>query len=497
MVSSNLKQARIFRRPESALLTVLGGVLVLFALCQMVPVIFALIFQETTIDLFLTSIAICASCGLLLIGLFRGSRQEMIPRDGFLLVVLVWSVMPAAGGLPLMLYFGDMSFTDAYFESLSALSTTGSTVIVGLDHLPVSINVWRHFMVLMGGMGILVLTVAILPILGVGGSQIYKAETPGPMKEEKLTPRISETARGLWLVYFGIALACWFAFTIAGMSWWDAFMHMCSTMGLGGFSAYDASFAHFDSPAIEAVAIFFMTLAGVNFGLYFIAFRNRSLKALVTDLEARSYLALMWASVIGVAIFLYLHEVYSDPLTALRFAAFNVVSIATTTGFASTDYAQWPLFAPVYMLALCGIATCAGSTGGGIKMVRLLLILKQSRNELIRIVHPRAVVPVKLGQSIVDPSILRSILGFLVVYLLAICLGTLLLLFTGLDAVSSFTAVIASINNTGPGLGEVGPASNYQGLSDFQTWICSALMLLGRLELMSVLVLFVPHFWRH
>jgi trk system potassium uptake protein TrkH len=396
-----------------------------------------------------------------------------------------------------MLHIDGLSFTDAYFESVSGLTTTGSTVIEGLDHLPISINVWRHFMVLLGGMGILVLTVAILPILGVGGSQIYKAETPGPMKEEKLTPRISETARGLWLVYFGISLACWLGYFLAGMSWWDAFMHMCSTMGLGGFSAYDASFGHFDSPVIEAVSIFFMTLAGVNFGLYFIAWRGRSLKSLWTDLEARSYLVLMVASVLGVALFLYVHEVYNDPLTALRFAAFNVVSIATTTGFASTDYAQWPLFAPVYMLLLCCVATCAGSTGGGIKMVRLLLILKQSRNELIRIVHPRAVVPVKMGHAVIEPAILQSVLGFIVVYLLAICLGTLVLLFTGLDAVTSFTAVIASINNTGPGLGEVGPAANYKGLSDVQTWVCTLLMLLGRLELMSVLVLFVPHFWRH
>ena len=492
-----MKQMRLKVLPRSALLTVLGGVLVLFSLSLSIPLIFALIFDEATSSTFLQSMLVCALVGFVLIGIFRGSQREMLPRDGFMLVVLVWGVLPAFGGLPLMLHIEGLSFTDAYFESISALTTTGSTVLEGLDQLPISINVWRHFMVLLGGMGILVLTVAILPILGVGGSQIYKAETPGPMKEDKLTPRISETARGLWLVYFAISLACWLAYFLAGMTWWDAFMHMCSTMGLGGFSAYDDSFAHFDSPAIELVAICFMTLAGVNFGLYFLAWRSRSLKSLWTDFEARSYFVLMLCSVIGVSAFLYSQSVYEDPLTALRFAAFNVVSIATTTGYASTDYAQWPLFAPVFMLSLCGIATCAGSTGGGIKMVRLILILKQSRNELIRIVHPRAVVPVKLGRSVIEPAILQSILGFLVVYLLAICLGTLMLLFTGLDAVSSFTAVIASINNTGPGLGEVGPAANYKGLSDLQTWVCIILMLLGRLELMSVLVLFVPHFWRH
>jgi len=300
-----MKQMRLKVLPRSALLTVLGGVLVLFSLSLSIPLIFALIFDEATSSTFLQSMLVCALDGFVLIGIFRGSQREMLPRDGFMLVVLVWSVLPAFGGLPLMLHIEGLSFTDAYFESISALTTTGSTVLEGLDRLPISINVWRPFMVLLGGMGILVLTVAILPILGVGGSQIYKAETPGPMKEDKLTPRISETARGLWLVYFMISLACWLAYFLAGMTWWDAFMHMCSTMGLGGFSAYDDSFAHFDSPAIELVAICFMTLAGVNFGLYFLAWRSRSLKSLWTDFEARSYFVLMLCSVIGVSVFFY------------------------------------------------------------------------------------------------------------------------------------------------------------------------------------------------
>jgi len=341
-----------------------------------------------------------------------------------------------------------------------------------------------------------VLAVAILPLLGVGGSQLFKAETPGPMKDQKLTPRIAETARGLWVVYFAIAGACFFAYRVAGMGWADAFMHMCSTMGLGGFSSHDASYGHFNSPAIEAVAIVFMLIAGINFALYFVAWKRRSLAGVWRDTEARLFLVAMVVSVLGIAAFLAASGVYPTFGEALRHAAFNVVSIATTTGYASVDYAQWPVFAPVAMLFLCCFATCAGSTGGGIKMIRALLLLKGARRELRRIVHPRAVVPVTLGTAVVDAQVLSSVLAFMLFYGAVMVAATMLLLFSGLDVVTAFTAVIASINNTGPGLGGVGPAGTYQGLTDFQTWVCSITMLLGRLELFSILVLFTASFWR-
>jgi trk system potassium uptake protein TrkH len=335
-----------------------------------------------------------------------------------------------------------------------------------------------------------------LPLLGVGGSQVFKAETPGPMKDEKLTPRIAETARGLWAVYFSIALACMLSLRAAGMGWADAFMHMCSVMGLGGFAAYDASFGFFNSPLIEAVTIFFMLVAGINFALYFVAWRRRSLRGLWRDLEARMFLLLLVLAVLGIAVFLTVHGVYATFAESLRHAAFNVVSVATTTGFATVDYAQWPIFAPVLMLFLCSFATCAGSTGGGIKMARALMLLKQTRSELTRIVHPRAVVPVTLGGAVVDAKVLQSVLAFMLVYGAVVTFATLALLASGLDIISAFTAVLACINNTGPGLGQVGPANNYQGLSDFQTWVCTLTMLLGRLELFAVLVLFTPAFWR-
>ena len=473
-----------------------GRIVAVFALLMLVPMAFALAEHDPAEGAFLVATGVTLLAGLAMSLATRRFQRELQPRDGFLLVTLTWLVLPAFGALPLLLAIPGLSFTDAYFEAMSGLTTTGATVLTGLEHLPLSVNVWRCFMVLVGGMGIIVLMVAILPLMGVGASNLFKSETAGPMKDQKLTPRIAETARGLWAVYFTIATACFFAFHAAGMSWADAFMHMCSTMGLGGFAAYDASFAHWNSPAIEAVAVFFMLLAGVNFALYFLVWKKRTLAVLWRDIEARIYLPLMLGSVAVVALFLTLQGVYPTFLEALRFAAFNVVSIATTTGFASTDYAQWPAFAPVFMLFLCSFATCAGSTGGGIKLIRSLLLHKRALAEFTRIVHPRAVRPVTLGGAVVPGAVLGSVLAFMLIYGSSMVVATMLLLLSGLDLVTAATAVIACINNTGPGLGEVGPAGNFQGLTDFQTWVCTFSMMLGRLELLSVLVLLTPQFWR-
>ncbi len=478
------------------LLPVLAIVLMVFAATMVVPLLFALLGHDDGLTDHAQAMAITFGSGFALFMATRSRRSELQPRDGFLLVTLVWTVLPAFGTLPLLLHFPELSFTDAYFEAVSGLTTTGATVLTGLDQMPTSINVWRCFMVLIGGMGILVLVVAILPLLGVGGSQLFRAESAGPMKDQKLTPRIAETARGLWTVYFALAFACFWAYHWAGMGWADAFMHMCSTMGLGGFAAYDASFGAFGSQAIETVAICFMLLSGINFALYFIVLKRRSLSPLWQDIEARSFYALMAGSVLLVALFLLAHGVYPDFATALRHAAFSVVSVATTTGFATVDYAQWPMFAPILMLFLCGFATCAGSTGGGIKLIRSLVMLKAAKREMTRIVHPRAVLPVKIGGALVSNQVIFSVLAFMLIYGSVMVVATLLLLFSGLDIVSAFTAVVACINNTGPGLGQVGPSGNYQGLNDFQTWVCTVTMLLGRLELLSVLVLFTPQFWR-
>jgi trk system potassium uptake protein TrkH len=379
---------------------------------------------------------------------------------------------------------------------MSALTATGATALTGLEHLPVSVNIWRCFLQLIGGLGIMLLVVAVLPMLGLGGMQLYKTETPGPMKDTKFTPRIAETARGLWGVYFLFSGACLLAYRWAGMGWADAFMHMCTTMGLGGFSSYDASFGHFNSPMIEWVAIVFMTLAGISFVRYFVVLRSRSILPISSDREIRTYLAVLLAATLLVMGLLLMHGVYDDGMEALRISAFHVVSLATTTGYASTDYTQWPVFAPILLMFLGCFSTCAGSTGGGIKMVRMILLVKQARRELVRIIHPRVINPVTLGGAVIPMSVMTAVLGFMLIYGGATMFLSMLLMLSGLDTVTAFSAVIATVNNIGPGLGEVGPSGNYGGLNPFQLGVLSFAMLLGRLELLSVLVLFSAHFWR-
>jgi trk system potassium uptake protein TrkH len=349
---------------------------------------------------------------------------------------------------------------------------------------------------LIGGLGIVLLVVAVLPLLGLGGLQLYKAETPGPMKDTKFTPRIAETARGLWLVYFGFSVACMLAYKAAGMSWPDAFMHMCTTMGLGGFSSHDASFAYWDSLTIELVAMLFMALSGISFLRYFVVLRSLSLKPISSDYEIRAYLSLLTTASIVVTLILIIEDVESDWGRALRLASFHVVSLATTTGYASTDYAVWPSFIPALLLVLGCFASCAGSTGGGIKMIRVLLLIKQARRELVRIIHPRVVNPITMGQQTLPANVLTAVLGFMLIYGVSTLALSFVLLLTGLDYVTAVSAVVATLNNIGPGLGAVGPAGNFGELNGLQLHVLSFAMLLGRLELLSVLVLFTAAFWR-
>ena len=442
------------------------------------------------------SFALSALSGLLIWVVTRGHRRELQPRDGFLLVNLVWILLPAYAAVPLMFTVPGIDWTKAYFEAMSALTATGATALSGLDSLPVSANVWRCFLQLVGGLGIMLLVVAVLPMLGLGGYQVYKAETPGPMKEAKFTPRISETARGLWGVYFGFAAACLLAYRWAGMDWPDAFMHMCTTMGLGGFSSHDASIGHFQSPAVEWVATLFMALAGINFVRYFIVIRSRSLRPMAHDREIRTYLIVLLVSIAFLTLMLMVHGEVPQAQEALRTSAFHVLSLATTTGYATTDYSTWPVFAPVMLMFLGTFVSCAGSTGGGIKMVRMVLLIKQARRELVRIIHPRVVNPVTLGGAVMPAGVINATFGFMLIYGAATMGLTMVMLFTGLDIVTAFSAVVATVNNIGPGLGLVGPASNFGVLNDLQIWVLSFAMLLGRLELLTVLVLFTSAFWR-
>ncbi|MBE7417674.1 MAG: TrkH family potassium uptake protein [Ideonella sp.] len=479
-----------------AVVALVGRLVVLFALLMLLPLAFAWAGDDGGERAFIVSAALTAAIGAALSLAVRRFRRELQPRDGFMLVGLTWLLLPMFGALPLLLAVPGLSFTDAYFEAMSGFTATGATVLSGLDALPLSVNVWRCFLMFVGGLGIIVLAVAILPMLGVGGTQLLRTEMTGPLKEQKLTPRIAETARGLWGVYFVFALACFLAYRWAGMSWSDAFMHMCSTISLGGFSSHDLSLGYWNSPRIEAVAVVFMLLGGVNFALYFVAWRQRSLASLARDVELRSYVGVLAASIALITAFLVLHGTHPDIGKALRLTVFHVVSVATTTGYATHDYALWPPFASLLMILLGSFATCAGSTGGGIKMIRMLLLLKQSRRELVRIVHPAVVNPVVLGGAQVGARVMQSVIAYMMLYGASLVGLTMLLLFSGLDVLTSFTAVVACINNIGPGLGEVGPAVNYGGLSDFQTWICTFAMLLGRLELLSLLVLLTPELWR-
>jgi trk system potassium uptake protein TrkH len=475
---------------------VLGGMLMFFSVTYLMPIASALIHADGTLIDFVDAMLISLATGFLLWFGTRRHRRELKPRDGFLLVTLAWILMAAIATLPLMLVIDGLSFTDAFFETMSGLTTTGATTLSGLERLPPSLNIWRHELNWLGGMGIIVLAVAILPLLGVGGMQLYKAETPGPMKDSKLTARIADTAKALWLVYFGITAACILALRAVGMNWLDAICHAFATLSLGGFSTYDASVGQFDSPAIEAVLIFFMIVAAVNFATHYVAWRGRSLKAYWADMEARAVMALIAVSTLVCTIYLLARGVYPDFATALRHVAFNLVSIATDCGFASQDYDKWPIFVPLWMLFLSCVTVSSGSTGGGIKMIRTLILAQQGLIELKRLVHPQLVAPLRVGDTAIPVQIAGAVLGFIFLYILAVGELTFFLVASGLDFTSSITAIVACINNAGPGLNVVGPAQNYGPLTDFQTWVCTFAMLLGRLEVLSVFVLFTPAFWR-
>ena len=479
-----------------AVLRPLGVIGMVMSLSHLVPIAVSLIYNDGALRVFCISMLFNFVVAMIAFMVTRQFKIELKARDGILLVVLAWTGGAAFATMPLLMLIPGLSFTDAYFETISGLTTTGATVLSNLDSLEPSLNLWRGLLVWLGGMGLIVLAVAVLPLLGIGGRQMFKAETPGPMKDAKLTPRITETAKGLWVVYTLISVLCFFAFHLAGMTWFDALMHMCSTMGLGGFSSHDASFGYWNSPLIEGVAIVFMLIAGINFGTHFLALRQRTFAPYRGDSEAGLFLLITLASCAGIAAYLYAMGTYRDFWEALRFASFNVVSIATTTGYANTDYNLWPMFAPLWMLFLCSFVSCSGSTGGGIKMIRAQLLYIQVNREYIKLLHPRSVSPAKLGGQVIENKVLFAVLACMFIYVASIVSMTLIMVATGLEVVTAFSAVVACINNTGPGLNKVGPATTFEVLTDFQTWVCSFAMLLGRLELFTLLIVFTPAFWR-
>jgi len=477
-------------------LHVLGAMLMFFSITYLIPIVASLVYEDGTWIDFVAGMAIAFVCGALMFLVGLRNKRELKPRDGFLLVTLAWVLMAAIATVPLMMVFDELTFTDAFFETLSGLTTTGATVLTGIEKLPPAINIWRHELNWLGGMGIIVLAVAILPLLGIGGMQLFKAETTGVNKDSKLTARIADTAKALWLVYAIATLLCILALKAVGMNWLDAICHAFSCLSLGGFSTYDASVGQFDSPAIEVVLIVFMVFAAINFASHFLVWRKRSLAVYARDAEAWAVVSLLVSSTLVCATYLSVRDTFPDFLTSLRHVAFNLVSIATDCGYASQDFDKWPAFVPWWMLFLSCVTVSSGSTGGGIKMVRTLILAQQGLTELRRLIHPRMVAPLRVGQANVSQQIAGAVLGFIFLYILAVGELTFLLVASGLDFTSSITAIIACINNMGPGLNVVGPAQNYQMLTDFQTWVCAAAMLIGRLEVMTVFVLFIPSFWR-
>ncbi len=475
---------------------VLGLLLGVAGAAYVLPIACSVIMGDGLAGTFLLAGAICSGTGVLLAGATFRFRRELKPRDGFLLVTLGWILVSAAAAVPLLMALPGLSFTKAVFESMSGLTTTGSTILSGLDSLPPSLNFWRHSLHWFGGLGMIVMAVAILPLLGVGGMQLYRAETPGAVKDEKLAPRITATAKSLWIVYTIITAVGIVSLRICGMNWFDAICHAFSAVGLGGFSTHDASIAFFDSAAIEAVLIVLMIVASLNFARHFIALRRLSMAPYTDDPESKAILWLLALSVVGVAVLLWWRDVYPTFFTAFRHAAFNVVSMATTTGLVTQDFGKWPVFAPAWMLFLSCILCSTGSTGGGIKMFRTLLLAKQAGREMKLLVHPSSVAPVRIGGRVISDRVAHSVLGFIFLYFMTVAAFTFALLLTGLDFGSSIGAIVASINNTAGGLSVLGPGKTYQSLSDTQIWTCTAAMLLGRLEVFSVLVLFTPAFWR-
>lgn len=473
----------------------LFGLLLMFYSLNFVPsLLVSLYYQDQQWQVFSYSILAVVGIGMLLWVLNRNQRDEMSVRDGFLVVTLFWFILGLVGALPFI--FGlHLDITDAVFESISGFTTTGATVITGLDALPRSILYHRQQIQWLGGMGIIVLAVAILPLLGVGGMQLYRAETSGVAKNEKLTPRIAETARSLWMIYVFLTLVCAVCYWLAGMTLFDAIGHAYTTVATGGFSTHDASLGHYDSPLIESIAIFFMLAGGVNFAVHFLALRQKLLRPYITDTEVRSYGLIFIIMTLIVSISLFATASYSNLFTSLRYAAFQVASILTSTGFGTATFGDWPLHIPLVLVIASFIGGCAGSTAGGIKVMRILLLAKLGMRQLFQLVHPRAIIAIKLGHKPVSEEVMFSVWGFYVLYIVTSLLLTVAMMAAGLDLESAFGAVVATINLLGPGLGEV--ASTFASVNDTVKWLGVFGMLVGRLEVFTLLILFLPAYWRN
>ena len=459
------------------------------------PVLVSLWYDDGSATMFGLSAAILLLTGCIIFVPVRHATQDLRLRDGFLVVVAAWLALVLVGAVPfVLLTTPHLSYVDAVFESMSGLTTTGATIITKIDDLPRSVLYYRQQLQWLGGMGIIVLAVAILPMLRIGGMQLFRAETPGPMKDHKLTPRITETAKALWLIYVGITLMCVFAYWLGGMKLFDAVGHAFSTVAIGGFSTHDNNLAYWNSPTLEFVSMIFMIIAGVNFALHFTAWRRASAQPYFMDPELKIYVSLIFAFSILASFTLYFTGTYETLATSFRYGSFQVVSAMTTTGFTTASFYSWPGFLPVLLILIAFIGGCAGSTAGGMKVYRIILLYRQSIREIQRLIHPHAVIQIKIGGQKISDTVISAVWGFFFLYIANFAIMTMMLTATGLDAETAYSAVGACITNLGPALGAAGP--NYANLNDPAKVILSVAMLLGRLEIYTLLVILTPAFWR-
>ena len=476
-------------------LKILGILVAMFSLTLIPPTMIAYFAEDGAFPAFLVSFIASIITAVTLWFPVRHYRKQIGSREGFLSVVSFWITFAALGSLPfLLLAEPHISITDSFFESMSGLTTTGATVLTQIDDLPLSIRYYRQQLQWLGGMGIIVLAVAVLPMLGIGGMQLYRAEVPGPMKYSKLTPRITETAKALWYIYLGLTLLCAVAYWGAGMSVFDAIMHSFSTIALGGFSTHDQSFGYFDSVGVNLVGIVFMLIAGLNFALHFMAWRGRNFTGYLQDIEAKVIISVIAVSFLVVAFVLMALDTYESQNEAILHSLFQVVSAATTAGFTTAEFSTWPVFLPALLLLLSIMGGCAGSTAGGLKVMRVVMLFKQGYRETVKLIHPQAIVPIRMNNKTVPDSVLNSIWGFFALYVLSFVSLAIVLLATGNDMVTAYSTVTACLNNLGPALGEASTA--YSSLNNSSKWVLAGTMLLGRLELLTLVVLFTVRYWR-
>ena len=474
---------------------ILGTLLMLFSFALIFPGFLAYFFEERDfVYNFIVTGFVTFLIGCFLFFLASEKNGDLRTKDGFIITIFFWTVLGFFGSIPFYLAeLEGVSYIDSLFESISGLTTTGATVLVGLDDMPKSLLFYRQLLQWLGGMGIIVLAVAVLPLLGVGGMQLYKAETPGPLKDSKLTPRITETAKALWFVYLSMTISCSILYKYFGMSWFDAVCHAFSTISIGGFSTHDDSFAFFSNSGLRWTAIIFMVISGINFALHYLAWTKKRLFHYFYDSEVKLYLSLLTSTALITYLTLYFSENIYDEMVVD--SVFQAVSIGTTTGFLTSNYSNWPLFVPIMLLIAAFIGACAGSTGGGIKVIRALILIRQGSSEITKLIHPNAVVTIKFGRKSLDPRVSESVWGFFAVYVATFLIILMFLLSQSNDFLTAFSAVGATLNNLGPGLGAV--SENYKEITDGSKLALCIAMLLGRLEIFTLLLLFTPAFWRN